>query len=166
MSQTSTRRRRFTADFRLRVVKEAMREHDSLKAIASRHGVHPNQVRAWRKQAEAHIAEGFRDAAKQRGDQESTIRHLHAKIGELTMERDFFQEPRSVEPRAARQSAGAWRPLEHLASMPPAVPEQESGLSRSSAAWRRRLGDHAADRCAAYGVPVLRQSENMGSLET
>ena len=40
------KRRRFTADFKKRVALEALRERDTVQAIAARHGVHPNQVSA------------------------------------------------------------------------------------------------------------------------
>ena len=45
MAQASGKRRRFSAEFKTRVVKEAMREADILQALAARHGVHPNQIR-------------------------------------------------------------------------------------------------------------------------
>lgn len=45
------KRRRFTADFKKRLALEALRERDSVQAIAARHEVHPNQVRAWKRQA-------------------------------------------------------------------------------------------------------------------
>ena len=45
------KRRRFTADFKRRVALEALRERDTVQAIASRHEVHPNQVSAWKRQA-------------------------------------------------------------------------------------------------------------------
>ena len=38
------KRRRFTAEFKARVALEALRERDSVQAIAARHELHPNQV--------------------------------------------------------------------------------------------------------------------------
>ena len=40
------KRRRFTAEFKKRVALEALREHDTVQAIAARYEVHPNQVGA------------------------------------------------------------------------------------------------------------------------
>ena len=37
------KRRRFTAEFKKRVALEALRERDTVQAIASRHEVHSNQ---------------------------------------------------------------------------------------------------------------------------
>ncbi len=45
----------------------------------------------WRKQFESARLDSFRKGARRATEQASTIRGLHAKIGELTMERDFFQ---------------------------------------------------------------------------
>ena len=44
------KRRRFTAEFEGRVALEALRERDSVQAIALRHELHPNQVSAWKRQ--------------------------------------------------------------------------------------------------------------------
>jgi len=85
------KRRRFTAEFKKRVALEALRERDTVQAIASRYEVHPNQVSAWKRQAVESLEEVFSSAGAKRGtDLEATIRDLHAKIGELTVERDFF----------------------------------------------------------------------------
>ncbi len=43
----TTKRRRFTADFKKKVALEALRGDCTVQAIAARHGVHPNQVSAW-----------------------------------------------------------------------------------------------------------------------
>ena len=84
-------RRRFTTEFKARVVLEALQERDSVQAIAARHEVHPNQVSAWKRQLldavpEVFATGGSRKLAK---EHEAKIHDLHAKIGELTVERDF-----------------------------------------------------------------------------
>jgi len=85
------KRRRFTAGFKARVALEALKEVDTVQGIAQRNGLHPNQVSAWKRQASEAAAAAFEGGAGKRGDDhEATVRELHAKIGELTMERDFF----------------------------------------------------------------------------
>ena len=85
------KRRRFTAEFKKRVALEALRERDPVQAIAARYEVHPNQVSAWKRQAVEGLDEVFtQPGSKRGGEREATIRDLHAKIGELTVERDFF----------------------------------------------------------------------------
>ena len=87
----TTRRRRFTAAFKKRVALEALRGEQPVQAIAAKHQVHPNQVSAWKRQAVEGLDEVFSGPrATGRPEHEETIRTLHAKIGELTVERDFF----------------------------------------------------------------------------
>ena len=76
---------------RLRDTNGQIEELDTVQAIAARHEVHPNQVSAWKRQAVEGLDEVFSQPGSRRGgDHAATIRDLHAKIGELTVERDFF----------------------------------------------------------------------------
>ena len=98
----TTRRRRFTAAFKKRVALEALRGEQPVQAIAAKHQVHPNQVSAWKRQAVEGLDEVFSGPrAKGRPEHEETIRTLHAKIGELTVERDFFCAGWGAESRGA-----------------------------------------------------------------
>ncbi len=84
-------RRRFTADFKARVALEALRGDKTIQEIAVRHKVHPNQVSAWKRQAVDGLGEVFSSGTERAiRDHESEVRELHAKIGELTVERDFL----------------------------------------------------------------------------
>ncbi len=86
-----TTRRRFTADFKARVALEALRGDRTVQEIAARHKVHPNQVSAWKRQAVDGLNAVFSNGAERAGrDHESEVHDLHAKIGELTVERDFL----------------------------------------------------------------------------
>ena len=88
---TTKRRRRFTAAFKKRVVLKALRGDRTVQEIAARHEVHPNQVSTWKRQAVDGLDEIFASGgASRQSEHEATIRDLHAKIGELTVERDFF----------------------------------------------------------------------------
>jgi len=84
-------RRRFTAEFKAKVALEALRGDRTVQEIAAKHEVHPNQVSAWKRQAldglGAVFSAGSGRAAR---DHEAEIERLHAKIGRLTVERDFL----------------------------------------------------------------------------
>jgi len=87
------KRRRFTAEFKARVALEALRGDKTIQEIAARHQVHPNQVSAWKRQAVEGLGEVFSSGAERRErDHEAEIRELHAKIGQLAVERDFLEK--------------------------------------------------------------------------
>ena len=87
----SGKRRRFSGDQKAKIALEALRGDRTLQEIASKHQVHPNQVGAWKRQAVEGLAEVFSKGTERRArDHESELRDLHAKIGELIVERDFL----------------------------------------------------------------------------
>ena len=86
-----TTRRRFTGEFKARVAVEALRGDKTVQEIASKHKVQPNQVSTWKRQAFEGLGEVFSNGAdRERQDRESEVRDLHAKIGQLMVERDFL----------------------------------------------------------------------------
>ena len=86
-----TRRRRFTADFKARVAVEALRGDRTVQEISAKHKVHPNQVSTWKRQAIDGLSAVFSNGAERaHRSHETEVRDLHAKIGELTVERDFL----------------------------------------------------------------------------
>ncbi len=84
------RRRRFSGDLKAKVALEALRGDRTLQEI-SKHQVHPNQVSTWKRQSIEGLGEVFSNGVDRRWrDHESEVHELHAKIGELTVERDFL----------------------------------------------------------------------------
>ena len=86
-----TTRRRFTSEFKARVALEALRGDKTVQEIASKHKVHPNQVSMWKRQAIDGLEAVFSNGPdRDRQDHDTEVRDLHAKIGQLTVERDFL----------------------------------------------------------------------------
>ncbi|MDE0448810.1 MAG: IS3 family transposase [Spirochaetaceae bacterium] len=94
----ATKRRRFTAEFKAKVVMEALRGDRTIQAIAAKHEIHPNQISTWKRQAQTGLRELFADGRSRRQkEHDATIHDLHAKIEELTVERDFLARgPRAL----------------------------------------------------------------------
>ena len=86
-----TTRRRFAGEFKARVALEALRGDKTVQEIAAKHKVHPNQVSTWKRLAIDGLSEVFSNGVDhERRDHETEVRDLHAKIGQLTVERDFL----------------------------------------------------------------------------
>ena len=86
-----TTRRRFTADFKATVALAALRGDKTIQEISAKYKVHPNQVSTWKRQAMDGLGGIFSNGTdKARMDHEEEIHDLHAKIGQLTVERDFL----------------------------------------------------------------------------
>ena len=87
-------RKKFDAAFKAKVALESLREDTTVPDLAKRHGVHPNQIYSWKKQVVDNIASLFARGASAAGDgeeaREREASQLYAKIGQLTVERDFL----------------------------------------------------------------------------
>jgi transposase len=84
-------RRRFSADFKAKVALEAIRGERTISELATKHQLHPNQITQWKRQAIDNLAKAFDDkAADTQVGREAEVTKLHAKIGQLVVERDFL----------------------------------------------------------------------------
>jgi transposase len=87
-------RKKFDAAFKAKTALEALREDATVPELAKRHGVHPNQIYGWKKLVLDNASSLFERGAvvAEAGDEarERELAKLYAKIGELTVERDFL----------------------------------------------------------------------------
>jgi transposase len=83
-------RRNHSAKFKAQVALEAIRGEKTIAQIAAHHEVHPTQVTSWKNEVLEHLV-GIFGGENSARDEKERIRELHAKIGELTVERDFLE---------------------------------------------------------------------------
>ena len=84
-------RRRFSAEFKAKVALEAIRGERTISEMATKHQLHPNQITQWKRQAIENLAKAFDDKASDaQVGREAEVTKLHAKIGQLVVERDFL----------------------------------------------------------------------------
>jgi len=81
-------RRNHSPAFKAKIALEAVKENATLSELAQRFEVHANQIVQWKKELLNRADELFEKG--NRKDDGPDIEGLHAKIGELTMEKDFL----------------------------------------------------------------------------
>lgn len=85
-------KRKFTADFKLKVVLEVLKEKETLAAISKRYELHPNQIADWKKlfleQARQVFEKPILPVAAQ---SETDAALLYEQIGRLQMELTFLK---------------------------------------------------------------------------
>ena len=82
-------RRNHSAAFKAKVALEAIKGEQTLSELADRFQVHPNQITQWKKKLLAEAEEVFTNGKRQEKE-ETDVKELHAKIGQLAMENDFL----------------------------------------------------------------------------
>ena len=83
-------RRNHSPAFKARVAVAAIKGEKTLIELAQEFDVHPNQIKQWRDQLLEGAIGVFGDGSKAETEPAIDVKTLHAKIGELTLEKDFL----------------------------------------------------------------------------
>ncbi len=85
------KRRNHSPAFKAKVALASIKGDKTLAELADQFDVHPNQIQDWRKRLLENAGTVFGSGQQQREETDEKVKDLHAKIGQLTMERDFLE---------------------------------------------------------------------------
>jgi transposase len=92
---TKRPRRNHSPAFKAKVALAAIKGEKTLAELAEQFDVHPNQITTWRSQLLEGAAGVFGAETKPDSSPPAIdVKTLHAKIGELTLERDLYERSR------------------------------------------------------------------------
>jgi len=103
-----TKRRKFSSEYKVKIVIEVLREERTLGEIAAANEINPNQLTRWKQEFLAKAPTLFDEPktikAHQRAEEDAIKERdqLLKTIGQLTMERDFLQAVQTKRPENRR----------------------------------------------------------------
>jgi transposase len=95
-------RKRYSSDFKVRVVMEVLKEEKTVSQVASEYDVHPNQISNWKSLLLSGLPSVFeKDSSKasiSKADYEKQINELYTEIGKLTTQLAWVKKKAGIEP--------------------------------------------------------------------
>jgi len=89
---TRRKRRNHSPAFKAKVAIAAIGGDRTLAELSEQFDVHPNQIQDWKKRLVDSAEDVFGGNAVEAQHTEREIEKLHAKVGQLTMEKDFLSK--------------------------------------------------------------------------
>jgi transposase-like protein len=89
----STKRRKFSKEFKAKVVLEALKERETLESLAKKYELQPTQISLWKAQAMSNFSILFSQGSKPEEEiSEAELESLYAQIGKLQVQNDFLKK--------------------------------------------------------------------------
>ena len=83
-------RNRYSAEFKAKVALDAIKGELTISQLVAKYGVHQTMINAWKKQAIDKLSTIFAHKSDVAKTHDGDVEKLHAKIGQLVVERDFL----------------------------------------------------------------------------
>ena len=88
-------RRKFSADFKAKVVIESLKEKNSIEELAHKYELHPNQIATWKKEflnKASMIFASDDDQSTDKKQQDALLEKLYSQIGQQKVEIDWLKK--------------------------------------------------------------------------
>jgi transposase len=88
-------RRKFSADFKAKVVIEALKERSTVEELSRKYEIHPTQINTWKREFLSNVALVFESEQKpgeDKQEKEAAMEKLYAQIGQLKVENDWLKK--------------------------------------------------------------------------
>jgi transposase len=88
-------RRKFNAEFKAKVVLEALKERSTVEELGKKYEIHPNQIHSWKKEFLNNASIVFSTGEKRMEDKmlhEEEREKLYAQIGQQKVEIDWLKK--------------------------------------------------------------------------
>lgn len=92
---TKSTRRKFSADFKAKVVIEALKERSTIEELSRKYEVHPTQINTWKREFLSNAAAAFAsesDLSDEKKEQEAIMEKLYSQIGQQKVEIDWLKK--------------------------------------------------------------------------
>jgi len=90
------KRNQYSADFKAKVVLEALREEATVNEIAAKYGIHPVMINRWKQEFVDRASEVFKkgpsEAERELEKEQRHVAELERKVGQLTYEVDWLKK--------------------------------------------------------------------------
>ena len=88
----SLTRRKFSKEFKTKVVLESLKERESLEVLAKKYELLPGQITTWKAVALKNFGNVFSTDSSQTKENGLDSQVLYAQIGQLKVENDFLKK--------------------------------------------------------------------------
>ncbi len=88
----STKRRKFSIEFKKKVVIEALKERETIEVLAKKYELQPSQISLWKSEALSNFDQVFNKQFAKKTDPEVDLEKLYAQIGQQKVEIDFLKK--------------------------------------------------------------------------
>lgn len=89
----SHNRRKFSKEFKTRVVLEALKERETIEALAKKYELQPTQISLWKAQALKNFSAVFsKESSDEKIKEAQDVQNLYAQIGQQKVEIDFLKK--------------------------------------------------------------------------